>query len=574
MKQYLEVKQYIDQGLNDAQISLLSDVPSTDVKLIRANVELESNMQAMGFERYMERQGELKESGKYMERDATLKRIKQQLKPFVKAIEEYRDGYKAKKPHIAVEVFKRHDPYQLALQTMRACIMAETTGRHELGALCVRLCENVEKGLDVPQAYRVGYKLISLMCSTSKSSFEITKRQQNKQTIHVIEATEEFYKWEDEQDELMAEMSVMFRPMVVPPRPWTGLHTGGYWDKNMQQPFIRNMPKATNKSHGVTAIPLVYEAVNHIQATPFKVNKFVLETANELAFDDELFFPKWFQAIPERPHNERTRKLRDTIENCNKVLGITPENREKHGKKFGDWVRQMLSKIGFASREFETKQKLEDARFKMVQYINWRKALTSVKSKNRVIKTALEVANQYAEYDHIWFPANLDWRMRVYPMCAGLTTQGVCLQKALIKFAEGKPLSSSTNPQRALDWLKVHTANSFGMDKKSWNDRIKWTDDNQELIERIVSDPVDNVDDWKGTDDPWLFLAACEQMCKVYKDGLDAVIDIPIPMDGTCNGAQHYAAMTKDLHGAYGVNVAPNGTQGLRAKLAELRKSL
>lgn len=574
MKQYLELKQYMEQGLTDSQINLLTDVSLDEIKLVRSNVDLENNMQAMGFERYMERQNGLKDSGKYMEREATLKRIKQHLKPFARAIEEYRDSYKAKKPHIAVEVFKRHDPFQLALQTMRACIMAETTGRHELGALCVRLTENIEKGLEVPQAYRVGYKLISLMCSVSESSFIITKRQQGKQTIHVIEATEEFYKWEDEQDELMADLAVMYRPMVVPPRPWTGLHTGGYWDPEMQQPFIRNMPKATNKSHGVTAIPKVYEAVNYIQATPFVVNKFVLETANELVFDDELFFPKWFQAIPERPHNERTRDLRATIEKCNKKLGITPENREEHGKKFGEWVRNMLSKIGLSSSRFKTKKELEDARFKMVQYINWRKKLTSIKSKNRVIKTALEVANDYSDFSRIYFPANLDWRMRVYPMCAGLTTQGVCLQKALIKFADGKPLSSSTDPERALAWLKVHTANSFGMDKKSWNDRIKWTDDNRELIERVYSDPVDNVEDWMHTDDPWLFLAACEQMCKVYEHGLDAVIDIPIPMDGTCNGAQHYAAMTKDLHGAYGVNVAPNGTQGLRAKLKALRESL
>lgn len=574
MKQYLEVKQYIDQGLTDAQISLLSDVPSDSVKLIRANVDLESNMQAMGFDRYMERQNGLKDTGKYMEREATLKRIKQQLKPFVKAIEEFRDNYKSDRPQISVEVFKRHDPFKLALQTMRVCIMAETTDKVELAALCVRLCESIEKNLTVPQMYRVGYKLVSLMCSTSKASFEITKRRQGKQVTHIIQATEEFYEWEDKQDEMMAELSVMFRPMVVPPRPWTGLQTGGYWDPNIQQPFIRNMRKATNASHGVAAIPEVYRAVNLIQQTPFKVNKFVLETANELAFDDELFFPKWFQAIPERPHNERTRDLRKTIEKCNDKLGITTENREKHGKGFGEWVRNMLSKIGLASNKFKTKQELEDARFKMVQYVNWRKAMTSIKSKNRVIKTALEVANEYASYARIWFPANLDWRMRVYPMCAGLTTQGVCLQKALIKFAEGKPLSSSTDPERALAWLKVHTANSFGMDKKSWNDRIKWTDENRELIERIVSDPVDNVDDWSHTDDPWLFLAACEQMCKVYEHGLDAVIDIPIPMDGTCNGAQHYAAMTKDLHGAYGVNVAPNGTQGLREKLKALRESL
>lgn len=574
MLQYSEVARYLDQGLNAQQINILTDVSLDDIKLIEANVNIENKMRAMGSKRFKERQQGLKDAGQWMETDATLKKVKELLKPFAKAIAEFRDGYKSTRPHIAVEVFKRHDPFQLALHTIRACIIAETTDRKELAALCVRLCENIERGLEVPQAYRVGYKLISLMCGVSDSSFKIAKKQQGKQTIHIIEATEKFYDWEEEQEDLMAEMSVMFRPMVVPPRPWTGLHTGGYWNPELQQPFIRNMPKATMKTHGPAAIPRVYEAVNKIQATPFKVNKFVLDAANELMFDDELFFDKWIQEIPERPHNERVRDLRATIESCNAKLGITPENREKHGKGFGDWVRGMLAKIGLASDNHKTKVALEDARFKMVQYVNWRKKLTSVKSKNRVIRTAVEVANEYVDFDRIFIPDNLDWRQRVYPLSAGLTTQGVCLQKALLKFDKGKALIESKDPIRALEWLKVHTANCFGMDKQSWFDRIKWTDENRALIERVAMDPVDSVEEWKNTDDPWLFIAACEQMQKYYDHGMDAVIDIPIPMDGTCNGAQHYAAMTRDLHGAYGVNVAPNGTQGLKARLTELRNKL
>lgn len=566
MIHYQQIATYLEQGLDITSINILTDVKLDDINKIKANVDLENRMQALGFERYMERQQGLKKSGQYMETDTSLIRVKKALKPFAKAIEEFRDNYKSKKPHIAVELFKRHDPYQLALQTMRSCIIAETTDRKELGALCVRLADNIERGLETPQAYRVGYKLISLMCGVTDASFTITKRQENNKTIHIIEATEYFYEWENEQEELMAEMATMFRPMVVPPRPWTGLQSGGYWDSNIQQPFIRNNPKATSKTHGIQAIPEVYKVVNKIQATPFTINKFVLDTINELSFDDELYFDEWFLEIPERPHNEKTKDLTAIIEECNEKLGITPENREVYGKGFGQWVRDMLSDIVKGER-YQTKVKLEDARFKMVQYVNWRKALTSIKSKNRVIKTAMETANDYSSFANIYFPVNLDWRMRFYPMCAGLTTQGVCLQKALIKFAQGKPIGS----QEALEWLKVHVANCYGMDKLSWQDRLEWTDSNTDLIKRIANDPCDTVDEWKGADSPWLFIASCEQMNKYYEQGLDAVVDIQIPMDGTCNGAQHYAAMTRDLQGAYGVNVAPNGTQKLSERLKTLR---
>lgn len=567
MLQYDQIANLIKQELDVPTISILTDVSELEINQIKANIELENDMRALGFERYMTRQSNLKDSGQMMEKDSTLKKVKLMLKPFAAAITEFTDNYKSRKPHIAVELFKRHDPFTLALQTMRACIMAETTGKNELAALCVRLTTSIEQGLEVPQAYRVGYKLISLMCSVSDSSFRITKVFSDNQTIHLIEATEAFYEWEDEQDEMMAELSTMFRPMVVPPRPWTALDHGGYWDKAMQQPFIRNAPRVTPRTHGPTAIPEVYEAVNKIQATPFTTNDFVLDTANELVYDDELFFNKWFVDIPKRPHNELTSNLRATIEECNETLGITKETREEKGKGFGQWVRDMLSMIVEGHDKWVCKQRLEDARFKMVQYINWRKELTSAKSKNRVIKIALETANAYRDYRRLYFPANLDWRMRVYPMCSGLTTQGVCLQKALIKFAEGKPIGSL----EALDWLKVHTANCFGKDKLPWQDRIEWTDANTDLIKRIANDPCDTVDEWKGTDDPWLFIAACEQMNKYYEHGLDAVVDIPIPMDGTCNGAQHYAAMTRDQQGAYGVNVAPNGTQGLQERLNKLR---
>lgn len=567
MNNYDEIANLIKQDLNIQTINTLTDVSVSDIELIAANVELEGNMQALGSERYLARQESLKGQGKAFETDATMSKVKQMLRPFADEIAAFRDGYKSRKPHIAVEVFKRHDEHQLALMTMRSCIAAETTGKNELASLCSRLCESIEHGLEVQQAYRVGYKLISLMCAQSDACFEIKKLYSDGKTIHVIEATDHFYEWEEEQEAEMAELATILRPMVVPPRPWTSLNRGGYYDPSMQQRFIRNAPKVTEKSHGVAAIPDVYKAANQIQATPFTVNNFVLDAANELAFDDELFFDKWYMEIPKRPHTERTKALRATIEECNEILGITPENREVHGKGFGEWVRNMLAAIGIESEEHKTKAKLEEARFKMVQYINWRKELTSVKSKNRVIKVALEVANDYSDYSSIWFPVNLDWRMRFYPMCSGLTTQGVCLQKALIKFDEGKPIGT----KEALYWLMVHVANCYGQDKDSWQDRLKWTVMHTDLIKRVADDPCDTVDEWKGTDSPWLFIAACEQMAKYYKDGLKAVVDIPIPMDGTCNGAQHYAAMTRDQQGAYGVNVAPNGTQDLQDRLNRLR---
>lgn len=580
MKHYKQIKSLIEQDFDLETIKLLTDADENQIKLIAANIEIESNMQALGFERYMVRQEELEKQGKIMELDTTMTKMKMMLKPIARDIMKVVEDYKGRKPHIAVETFKKHDPYTLALITMRACMMAVTMDKTELAALTIRLVGAFEPDYTTAQKCRVGYKLIDILCSQSNGCFIRTKHSNGKHAIHVIEPTEELEKWEKENRELMATMSVMHRPIVVPPQPWTAFNKGGFWDDNLQRPFVRNNLKASNRTHGPKVMPRVYAAVNKIQATPFAVNNFVLDVANVLgdeALDyledvdrpeeaPDCFFEKFYQQLPERPFEGRIAPIRKRKEELEEQLGITKEERTKQGKGFGKWVRDLMERITNGPK-YKLKQELEECRFKIIQFIKWRKSFTSKQSKNRVITTALGVANEYRDYSAIYFPANLDWRGRVYPMTAGLTTQGTGIQKALLKFASGKPIGT----EEALYWLMVHTANCYGLDKESWQDRLEWTTANVDLIQRIGTAPLDNLEDWIHTDSPWLFIAACEQMNKYYMHGLDAVVDIPIPMDGTCNGAQHYAAMTRDTRGAFGVNVAPNGTQGLKERLKELR---
>ena len=79
-------------------------------------------------------------------------------------------------------------------------------------------------------------------------------------------------------------------------------------------------------------------------------------------------------------------------------------------------------------------------------------------------------------------------------MTAGLTTQGVGLQKALLKFAAGKPIGS----EEALTYLLVHTANCWGLDKAPWADRLQWTKENREFIQKVADNPVKTVCSMEG----------------------------------------------------------------------------
>jgi hypothetical protein len=63
----------------------------------------------------------------------------------------------------------------------------------------------------------------------------------------------------------------------------------------------------------------------------------------------------------------------------------------------------------------------------------------------------LHVATTMKEFDAFYFPHNLDFRGRAYPVPPHLNHLGSDICRGLLKFAEKKPLG-----KRGLYWLKVH----------------------------------------------------------------------------------------------------------------------
>lgn len=578
MRHYEAIKDLYEQNINECEIVALTGASLDEVELCCANIRIENRMKAEGFKAFMDRQQALEARGHHIEMDSNMGKLRELLKPSAMALTESIMQQSKGRPHIAVKVCKHEDPFTLALTTIRCLIMAVTNDKTALTALCDRVCQVVAPHLEAEERFRVGLWLVRIVCNASQGHFEIVKYPQANNLVFFVEATETYREWEKENTKLLAELAVMFRPMVVPPRPWDGLHHGGFYDEKLQQPFIRNNKKATARTHGPRAIPLVFQGVNKIQATGYTINNFVLDVAVHLREKENVYFKGFHEFIQDiESFSDVTitgthKTLTERIKKLEASIGITKKARDVHGKGFGEWVKRKLKGIKDTHKLYKAKKELEDLRYQRQILMNHTKMVNSKTSKNRVVNTALETAENYREFKSIYFPHNLDWRGRVYPITAGLTTQGTSLQKALLKFDSGKPIGT----EEALEWLMVHTANSYGLDKSPWQDRIKWTKENTELITRVALDPLGNLDDWtnKEVDCPWLFLAACEQMKKYYDHGLDAVVDISIPMDGTCNGAQHYAAMTRDIQGAFGVNVAPNGTQGLSERLKALRANL
>jgi len=75
----------------------------------------------------------------------------------------------------------------------------------------------------------------------------------------------------------------------------------------------------------------------------------------------------------------------------------------------------------------------------------------------------INVARAFKDVEKIYFPHNVDFRGRVYPIPPHLNHMGADISRGILEFSKGEPLS-----EKGLYWLKVHTANKMGKDKLSF----------------------------------------------------------------------------------------------------------
>lgn len=165
----------------------------------------------------------------------------------------------------------------------------------------------------------------------------------------------------------------------------------------------------------------------------------------------------------------------------------------------------------------------------------------------------LEIARAFVG-EKIFFPHNVDFRGRAYPLSPHFNHLGNDMTRSLFLFWEGKRLG-----KEGLRWLKIHMANMFGMDKVPLDERVAFVDGNLDQIFRAADDPHKEEPWWSKAEKPWQVLSVCFELRDAYKleDPTQYVSHLPVHQDGTCNGLQHYAALGGDIEGARQVNLLP-----------------
>ncbi len=371
----------------------------------------------------------------------------------------------------------------------------------------------------------IGVKLVNTVIGiTGVAEVRMVKASKGAQPQYHLFPTEEFIKWARNNTDRNALLSPVTLPTVIPPKDYTTVDDGGY-----HTPFIpkKRIIKTNDPEHiqtlrnSVDAMQPVYQAVNAAQQTPWRINKKVLDVLTQF----------WTNSI---------------------TLGVLPaqEDEELPRCHVCGQIPVIDKKTQFHSCFLADEHTLK-AWKKQAIFTHERNAKNV--SKRLQIHRILWAADKMKNYNAIYFSYQLDFRGRIYAVAQFLNPQGCDVAKGLLEFSEAKPITD----EKAANWLAIHTANTWGEDKKSFAERIQWVKDNQEMIVAIAADPMENRE-WTKADSPWCFLASCFEWANFVKEGYGYLSRIAIAQDGTCSGLQHYSAILRDEIGGRAVNLVPS----------------
>ncbi|KAF2024568.1 DNA/RNA polymerase [Setomelanomma holmii] len=318
-------------------------------------------------------------------------------------------------------------------------------------------------------------------------------------------------------------------PMVVEPKPWSSYSEGGYYTTPQRVVRQKNSDTA-QRAYAQSAIEngdmtQVLAALDSLGRVPWQINASVLNVMAQAwnrgeaigaLVPDETSVPR-----PEEP-----------------AADASPQERARWGKR-------------------------------LQAYENLKSGLHSQRCFQNF---QLETARAFVNEKKIFFPHNVDFRGRAYPLPPILNHIGADIARGLLKFAQGKELGTV-----GLQWLKIHLANLYGFDKASLKDREQFAMDNLSEIYDSATNPLDGRRWWSKAEDPWQCLACCIELKNAFdsSDPTRYISQLPVHQDGTCNGLQHYAALGGDHAGARQVNLEPSDRpQDIYTGVAELVKEM
>jgi DNA-directed RNA polymerase len=349
--------------------------------------------------------------------------------------------------------------------------------------------------------------------TTPKNS--ITRLSFTDEAMRQIERSKEYLQWSQP----------LLKPIPMDiPNPWIGFHTGAYKDwrlaecvKLVRGASAKQIEAIEHSFKGET--PEHFRALNALQETRLCINEEMLEVV-EWCWETRQSFGKF----PKRDTPEFPRLPTDHM---------TMDQELKKAIK-------------------------EDQR-------EWRNTDRRVKGAEAVMKQDLQIANELAVHDYFTIPWACDFRGR-FNMVPSFNYHRDDHIKSLFQFQRGRVVDGQN-----IRWLKIHIANCSGfekIDKAPLDERVAWFDKNEGVLLDMAKDYKSSLGQWSGADSPFQMLAAIFEYARYLEEGEDFVGFIPISLDGTNSGVQHYSMLTLGEDEGKLVNLVP------QAEMADLYQTV
>jgi DNA-directed RNA polymerase len=168
-------------------------------------------------------------------------------------------------------------------------------------------------------------------------------------------------------------------------------------------------------------------------------------------------------------------------------------------------------------------------------------------------RMTMEAVQRFKNRERFFIPWSFDYRGRAYPIPAFLTPQDTDFGKSLLSFAD----AAFMTPE-AEDWIAFQVATTYGLDKAPMVERLNWVKDNHHTITCVACDPISHIHLWEVADEPWQFLAACDEYYHCVLKCDRHFTSLPVATDATCSGLQILAGLARDKNTAKLVNVLPS----------------
>ena len=377
-------------------------------------------------------------------------------------------------------------------------------------AMC-RIDEDCAKSWSNKRKLNIGAKLVGMAVQHAGLFELVTTWSRSNRQVREIRLTPYAMEIIAKMNDHLEILYPMAKPMVVPPNEWADGTPGGYLLLSGYHHIVKgkmSYPDDLPSDHG----PLVYGAINALQSTPWRINRPVLSTMQRV----------WT--------------------NGGGWAGLPHEN---------DVDIPVRPSGGDVTAWAVAAEKVYRANARAVG-----KRLSFLK--------ILQVASEFQD-KVFYYPHHCDFRGRIYPIPQYLQPQGDDINRGLLTFADAEPLG-----ERGMWWLRVQYANCWGKDKMNFGERVGWAND---ALHDIITaccdcaargftlewDPLDYKALWAHADDPWQALATLIEIVEAWRSGDPHTYEcsLPINVDGSNSGLQHFSAMLRDSVGARLVNLSP-----------------